>query len=290
VQEQVDQFLRYLKDEKGYTDNTIAAYRNDLGQFVAFLNQTTAGAVGSWAEVDQPLVLAYGKHLGEQDYTASTVARKVASLKSFFAFLRDIDLLTDNPTTALNAPKVEKRLPRILSSEEVEELLAGPAKAMTPKALRDRALLHLLCATGLRVSEAITLQIDDLDMAQAHVIFTDRDGKTRQLPLPPQAFESLSAYLEKGRTVLSQDRGESTVFLNQRGRPLTRQGLWLIVKSYAEAAGIGQGVTPHTLRHSFAARCLAQGTDLQRVRELLGHASIATTQVYTHIVSHPDEG
>jgi integrase/recombinase XerD len=289
VQGQADQFLRYLKDEKDYSDNTIAAYRNDLYQLVAFLNQTAPGTVSSWAEVDRQLILAYGKYLDEQTYTSSTIARKVASVKSFFSFLLDEHLLTDNPTTVLSAPRIEKRLPRILSTAEVERLLAEPAKATTPKALRDRALLDLFYATGMRVSEVIALRLDDLDMEQAQVICMSRDGRARRLPLTPGAFESLTAYLEKGRVASLQGRGERTLFLNQRGRPLTRQGLWLIIKSYAEAAGIGRDVTPHTLRHSFAAHRLVQGSDLHKIRELLGHANISTTQVYMHIVSRPDE-
>ena len=147
---QVDQFLGYLKDEKGYSENTIAAYRNDLNQFVTFLKQVTTSTVNSWTEVDQQLILAYGMHLEEQKYAASTIARKVASVKSFFSFMVGAALLTDNPTTLLTAPRVEKRLPRILSPDEVESLLAEPAKATTPKALRDQALLDLLYATDVK--------------------------------------------------------------------------------------------------------------------------------------------
>ena len=285
----VDQFLGYLKDEKGYSENTIAAYRNDLNQFVTFLKQVTTSTVNSWTEVDQQLILAYGMHLEEQEYAASTIARKVASVKSFFSFMVGATLLTDNPTTLLTAPRVEKRLPRILSPDEVESLLAEPAKATTPKALRDQALLDLLYATGMRVSEVVTLQIDDVGLEKAQIVCEGRDGRARQLPLTPQAIESLSDYVEKGRKALLRERKEATLFVNHRGHPLTRQGLWLIIKSYAEAAGVGPDVTPHTLRHSFAAHRLARGGDLQKVRELLGHANISTTQVYAHLVGHQDE-
>jgi integrase/recombinase XerD len=290
VQEQVDQFLRYLKEEKGYSDNTIAAYRNDLRLFVTLLNQIAGEGPNSWAEVNQDLILGYSAYLEEQNYASSTVARKVASIKTFFSFLRNIGLVADDLTDVLNAPKVEKRRPRILSEEEVERLLAEPAKAITPKAQRDRALLSLLCATGMRVSEVITLQLEDLDIAEARIICVSRDGKERQLPLTPDAFKSLTSYLKKSRSAVLRGRREKTLFLNQRGYPLTRQGLWLIIKSYAEAAGIGSDVTPHTLRHSFAVHCLVQGSELQKVRELLGHANISTTQVYTDIVNSPGEG
>jgi integrase/recombinase XerD len=287
VQEQIDGFLRYLQDERDYSGNTIAAYRNDLQQFLAFLDQTMIGSVDSWAEVDSQYIQMYGKYLEEQTYAPSTVARKIASVKSFFSFMLNAGLLTHNPTTELNAPKVEKQLPRILSVQEVEQLLAQPAKATTPKALRDQALLELLYATGMRVSEVIALEMDDLDMAEGRVFCAVRDGTKRELPLTPRALESLSAYLEAGRDALLQDRVETIVFVNQRGRPLTRQGLWLIIKSYAEASGLGSDITPHTLRHSCAAHRLAQGNDLRQVRELLGHANIATTQAYTNIVSVP---
>jgi integrase/recombinase XerD len=285
VQEQIDRFLRYLQGEKGYSGNTIAAYRNDLQQFVSFLDRTMNGAASSWADVDQEAIQMYGEFLDRQSYATSTVARKIASVKSFFSFLIASGGLTDNPTSALVAPKVEKQSPRILSEEEIEMLLAEPAKGTTPKALRDRALLEMLYATGMRVSEMVTLRVDDVELANASVFCLGRDDKSRQLPLTPRAVEALSAYLERGRNSLLRDRTEPVLFVNQRGRPLTRQGLWLIIKSYAEAAGLGSDITPHTLRHSCAVHRLAQGTEPQEVRELLGHANIATTQAYISIVS-----
>ena len=152
MQEQVDRFLRYLQDERGYSDNTIAAYRNDLRQFISFLETALTGSIGSWADVDRQTIQLYGEFLQQRSYAPSTVARKIASVKSFFSFLVDTGDLADNPTTALSAPKVDKQIPRILSVEEVERLLAEPAKGTTPKALRDRALLEQLYATGMRVS------------------------------------------------------------------------------------------------------------------------------------------
>ncbi len=285
VQEQVDQFLRYLQDEKDYSENTIAAYRNDLRRFLMFLDEASNGSVSSWPLVDSRFIQAYGKYLDEQGYASSTVARKVASVKSFFSFMVDTRQLAENPALTLNAPRVEKQLPRILSIDEVDALLAQPARSTTPKALRDRALLELLYATGMRVSEVIALKLDDLDVSETRVFSVSRDGKKRQLPLTSQAIEALSAFLERGRDALLQGRVESRLFVNQRGRPLTRQGLWLIIKSYAVAAGLGSGVTPHTLRHSCAAHRLERGSGLQQVRELLGHANISTTQIYADIVS-----
>lgn len=289
MQEQIDRFLRYLQDEKGYSGNTIAAYRNDLQQFLTFLDTISADEMASWADVDGERIKMYGAYLEDRSYAPSTVARKIASVKSFFSYLLDSGALVDNPTDALDAPKVEKKLPRILTMEEVDVLLAEPSKGTTPKALRDRALLELLYATGMRVSEVITLQYSDLDVQANRVVCLGRDGKERELPLTPRALEAQLAYLEKGRDALLRGRAETMLFVNQRGRPLTRQGLWLIIKSYAEAAGLGPDITPHTLRHSCAAHRLAQGTDLKQVRELLGHANIATTQAYINVVSIPAE-
>lgn len=289
MQEQIDRFLRYLQDEKGYSGNTIAAYRNDLQQFLTFLDPIAADEMASWADVDGERIQMYGAYLEDRSYAPSTVARKIASVKSFFSYLLDSGVLVDNPTDGLEAPKVEKKLPRILTVEEVESLLAEPSKGTTPKALRDRALLELLYATGMRVSEVITLECGDLGLQAKRVVCTGRDGKARELPLTERALEAQLAYLEKGRDALLRGRAEKMLFVNQRGRPLTRQGLWLIIKSYAAAAGLGPDITPHTLRHSCAAHRLAQGADLKQVRELLGHANIATTQAYMNVVSTPAE-
>lgn len=286
--EQVEHFLGFLKNDKGYSDNTIAAYRNDLSQFVSFIDNHLPDATKSWHQVDAAIVQQYGDHLDQQivarKYAASTVARKVASVKSFFSYLTSARILPDNPAPILRAPKVEKLMPQILTLEETERLLAEPVKGNTPKALRDRAMLELLYATGMRVSEMIRLPMSDLDLPNSRIVLHSRDDRTRSLPLPPQALEALSGYLKKGRDALLRGREENIVFVNQRGKPLTRQGLWLIIKSYASGAGINPGFTPHTLRHSCAAHRLAQGADLQQVRKLLGHANISTTQIYQEMV------
>lgn len=289
MQERVDQFLRYLKNEQGYSDNTIAAYRNDLNQFVAFLRRKFDPGIESWSDMDEQVILEYGTHLQNQSYASSTIARKVASVKSFFSFLIGQEVLANDPTRVLDVPKVEKHLPRILSIEEVEALLSEPAKVATPKALRDQALLNLLYATGIRVSEAVTLKLRDVDLKKASIVCGGQEGKARELPLPPRTLETLKTYLEKGRTALLRDPEEKTLFLNHRGRPLTRQGLWLIIKSYAEAASVGRDVTPQTLRHSFAAHRLERGSDLKQVRDLLGHANISTTRTYEQVIGQADE-
>ncbi len=282
----VDQFLNHLGVAKAYTGNTIAAYRNDLHQFIAFARQRE---VHEWADVDTTLVRAYGAYLGqlvqEGQYVPSTVARKIASLKSFFSYLFDRGVLSQNPSGVLVAPKVEKRVPRILTVEEVEVLLSTPAQNTGPKALRDRALLELLYASGMRVSEVASLTMSALDLEKGIVTLAGRNNKTRSLQLPPRALEALAAYLQHGREKLVKGAEEGTVFVNQRGKPLTRQGLWLIIKSYAQAAGLGADFTPHMLRHSCAVHRLAQGADLQQVREMLGHANISTTQIYQDMLA-----
>jgi len=290
VHEQIEQFLSYLKEEKGRSGNTIAAYRNDLSQFTRFVERRLSETTGAWRQVNESLIRAYGDHLDqrivEHTYTASTVARKIAAVKSFYAYVTTARGLAHNPTSGLSTPKVEKPFPRILTPEEIGELLAQPAKKNTPQAQRDRAMLELLYATGIRVSEIVALQMSQLDLPESRIVLQGRNDKLRSLPLTAQVCHALSVYLAKGRTVLLKERIEETVFVNQRGKPLTRQGLWLIIKSYAAIAGIGPDFTPYTLRHSCAAHRLAEGADLQQVRELLGHANISTTQIYQEMI-HP---
>nr|HID12404.1 site-specific tyrosine recombinase XerD [Anaerolineae bacterium] len=280
MQTQVEEFLRFLAIEKGYSHHTIAAYRNDLTQFLTYLAGET---VSSWQDVERTYILNYILYLKEREYAPSTVARKVAAVKSFFHFLVADGVLQDDPTAAVDSPPVEKHLPHPLSPEEMARLLAEPTKSSTPKALRDWALLELMYATGMRASEVIGLKMDAVDLEAGTVRCLGKGNKERILPLYERAQEALGAYLENGRGRLLQGRNETALFVNHRGRPLTRQGLWLIVKEYAAAAGIERQVTPHTLRHSFATHMLDGGAGLREVQQLLGHASISSTQVYTEI-------
>lgn len=280
---QIEEFLNYLAENKHYSANTLAAYRNDLSQFVAYLHDN-AGIQG-WDAVGKTTLINYILHLkGDREYTSATVARKVAAVKSFFHYLQAKSLISDDPTTELDSPKVNKRLPRTLSRREVETLLAAPGETDTHKALRDRALLELLYASGMRVSEIVSLEQGDVDLANGHVKVSGRNSsKPRVIPIAPRATRALSEYAEKGRPVFAKGSQASAFFLNPRGTQLTRQGLWLIIKKYVEEAGIEAEVTPHTLRHSFATHMLDKGADLRNVQELLGHSNISTTQVYTQI-------
>ncbi|MFN2184600.1 MAG: site-specific tyrosine recombinase/integron integrase [Anaerolineae bacterium] len=286
MNEQIEQFLTYITEEKGYSSNTLAAYRNDLTQFLSFLG----GRVDGWDQVTRQIIIDYIMTMkADQEYASSTVARKVAAIKSFFHYLVDKGELGDDPTATLDSPKVRKRLPRAISAEDLEQLLEEPAREQTPKALRDRALLEVLYATGLRVTELVSLDVDDVNLASATLrIVRPKDKSERIVPIHERAIEPLQDYLERGRMQLLRDPKETALFLNHRGRRLTRQGLWLIVKHYVREVGITEEITPHTLRHTFAAHLVEKKADLEYVQELLGHANISTTQVYTQLGSETD--
>jgi integrase/recombinase XerD len=289
MKEQIQEFLDYIVEEKGYSENTLAAYRNDLFQFADYLKNRAS----TWAEVDQAMILGYIMYMkGDQEYASSTVARKVAAIKSFFHYLAERGQVPDDPTATLDSPKVRKRLPRAISQEDMERLLNEPAKEQTPKALRDRALLELLYATGLRVTELVMLNVDDVNLPSRTVrVAHAKENRDRQVPVHQRALDPLAAYMERGRVhLLSKNNPEErALFLNHRGQRLTRQGLWLIVKHYVREVGISEEVTPHTLRHTFATHLLDQKADLELVQELLGHANISTTQVYTQMTGdEPD--
>jgi integrase/recombinase XerD len=279
MRQQIDDFLQYLEVEKGCSENTIAAYRNDLTQFVEFIAQDNS----NWQQVGKNRLVSYIKLLRGRDYASSTVARKVAAVKSFFHFLLDQDLLEDDPTATLDSPKVKKRLPKILSPEDIESLLNRPNQSKDAKSLRDKAFLELLYASGMRVSELVSLDVTDIELEQRVVHCSGKANKQRTLPISDRAVPHMRVYLERGRPSLVKDPEENALFLNHRGQRLTRQGLWLIIKGYVEAAGLDGAVTPHTLRHSFATHLINRGAELRDVQKLLGHANISTTQIYTEV-------
>jgi integrase/recombinase XerD len=274
------QFLNALAVEKRYSDNTISAYRNDLSQFWEYLRGQQGGTIDLGA-VASDLVEAYVADLqrGPNDYAPSTVARKIAAVKSFFHSLVEQGLISADPAARLNSPKVKKHIPKTLSQTDMERLLAAPARTGGAKAMRDRALLELLYATGMRVTEVVNLKLEDVDWEAGLVDCPGKAERRRRIPLA-SAAEPLGEYLERGRPNFARDGSPGMLFLNHRGQKLTRQGVWLILKEAAEAAGLDGDVTPHTLRHSFAKHKLGAGEDLRRVQELLGHANLSTTQVY----------
>jgi integrase/recombinase XerD len=282
MEDQLSAFLDFLAVERNYSDNTIAAYRNDLGQFLKWMTLNHS-EVQVWSQVSYEMTAEYTEWLKQQSYTASSVARKVAAIKSFFHFLLARGFISSDPTSKLDSPKVKKRLPKTLDSDEVERLLEAPTAKQTPKNLRDRALLHVLYATGMRVTEVVSLKVENVNLAESDITFPAKDNTQRVLPIDQTTDEILTDYLENGRPHLVKNKSEQALFLNHRGKQLTRQGLWLIIKAYAVEANLGDKVTPHTLRHSFAAHRLNSGTELREIQQLLGHANISTTQIYSQL-------
>jgi integrase/recombinase XerD len=274
VKEAVDKFLNYLVVEKGFSENTKLAYRNDLYQLASFVEEEAAkrGTIPPWASFDRQSVLRYLSELKERKYAATTVARKIAAIKSFFGFLVAEGLLRDNPMRGIPSPKVGKSLPKPISIAQARLLLEQPSKLSTPEAKRDRAMLELLYATGMRVSELVSLNLADIDTDGGYVRCFGKGHKERLIPIYRQAALVLKEYLTEARPHLAHNSEEKALFLNRRGERLTRQGLWQILKGYAKSAELGTEVTPHTLRHSFATHMLSGGADLRSVQELLGHA------------------
>ncbi len=290
MEERVREFLDFLTAEKGFSGNTRDAYQNDLTQVRAFLEPRIGPAAGSdgWLKVTPAMLSEYVMSLRDRDYAPTTVARKIAALKSFFSFLVDEGVVKEDPTENLASPKIGRSLPKYLSFEEMHMLLEQPEKkGRQPEALRDRALLQLLYATGMRVSELINLNVGDVSLDTAMVRCMGKGGKERVIPIHERAVEAVRTYLAEGRPSLvrGQQQPQRALFVNRRGERLTRQGFWLILKIYAREAKIVSHITPHIIRHSFATHLLRGGAPLRNVQELLGHANIATTQVYTHLTS-----
>jgi integrase/recombinase XerD len=286
MDDRIGHFLHFLSAEKGASENTVAAYRNDLSQFHTFLATLNLnGANADWRRVKKDTIVAFVLELKERRYAEASVARKVAAVKSFFQFLQAEGCIRSNPTETLESPRVGKSLPRPLTVQQVDELLEQPSRRKTPEALRDRAMLELVYATGLRVTELVSLNLDSisLDPHSPSARCVGKGAKERAVPIHEQALRALITYLNDGRSRLVKNKKERALFVNRRGERLTRQGFWLILKQHAREAGLEEPVTPHSLRHSFATHMLRGGAPLRSVQELLGHANISTTQVYTQI-------
>lgn len=283
MRRQIDLFLEFMIQEKDGTSNTVAAYRNDLNQFLAFVNNdesSSSSRVSAWSDLSTDSVNKYVNYLREdKKYAASTIARKLAAVKSFLHYLHNANTIEFNPATEVNSPKVKKSQPLAISHNDITRLLAEPSKSTTPKSLRDKAIMELLYATGMRVTELIELNVGDIDLT-ANVAVCGIEGKRKRTVPIGEVVGHLSRYIEDGRPNLETVGNEEALFLNHRGHRLTRQGLWLIIKGYVNAVGIDGAVTPHTLRHSFAAHLLNSGAKLKEVQQRLGHANLSTTQVY----------
>ena len=287
MNEVVENFLHYMTVERGASPNTLSAYRNDLEQLSEFLHplNTIPDEHTAWDEVTEQTISEYVLYLHGLGYSETTRARKIASTKSLFGFLVDEGTLEGNPTINVSAPKIGRSLPKALSVEEVDRLLAAPGEVHTPEAVRDQAMLELIYASGMRVSELLSLEIEDVSVESGTVRCLGKGGKERVVPIHSKAIESVRFYMAEVRPELQGSKSANALFLNRRGNRLTRQGFWLILKGYCQRSGLNSKVTPHTLRHSFATHLLHGGAPLRHVQELLGHASINTTQVYTHLTS-----
>ncbi len=288
MRDEIERFLKYLEVEKGYSGNTIDAYRNDLTGLADFVEKDAAeqGYPPSWANFNRQGMLRYQLDLKERGYVPTTLARKIAAARSFFGFLVAEGIIPTDPTENMSSPGVGKVLPRPISIEQVRRLLEQPAKLTTAEAKRDRAMLELLYASGMRISELVSLNLGDVSTeGDYYVRCLGKGHKERIIPIYEQVARRVKEYIEDARPQLARNKNEVALFLNARGERLTRQGFWQKLKEYAKAAQLDAQISPHTLRHSFATHMLSGGADLRAVQELLGHANISTTQVYTHLTT-----
>ncbi len=275
----INEFINYLSVERGLAVNTLESYGRDLRQYSQYLEEIEEAELDS---VSRATIVKYLMKLQAQGKATATIARRLAALKAFYQFLVREKRIMSDPTANLESPKLEKRLPKVLTVAEVERLLAQP-DTNQPAGIRDRAMLELLYATGIRVSELVALNVEDVTLDMGYIKCAGKGSKERIVPLGSLAIQSCRAYLDSARPKLVKDREEPALFVNHHGHRLTRQGFWKIVKKYTEDAHIDKEITPHTLRHSFATHLLENGADLRSVQEMLGHADISTTQIYTHV-------
>ncbi len=280
LEQAVDDYIVFLTVEKGASQNTIEAYSNDVRKLTQYLSDEK---INNWREVDSYMIRGYLAFMQAEQITNTTRARNVAALKSFFRFLYVEKYTKNNLGELLDVPRKEKVLPKYLTMEEVERLLEAP-DITTPNGCRDKAMLELLYASGLRVSELITLRLNDISFEMAYVRCFGKGSKERIIPLGSYALDALAHYIEVCRPKVANNWQTDTLFLNKNGKGLTRQGFWKLIKKYGREAAITADITPHVLRHSFATHLLSGGADLRAIQEMLGHADIATTQIYTHLL------
>lgn len=275
----IDHFTHFLAVEKGLSANTLESYQRDLVMYVSYLREA---GVKEIQDSSRTHIIGYLMSLQQKGRATATLSRNMASIRAFYQFLVRDKWMNNDPSIHLETPKIEKRLPKVLSVDEVERLLEGPDMT-NPAGIRDKAMLELLYATGIRVSELVNLQISDVNLEMGFLKCMGKGSKERIIPLGRIAIEVVLKYMQAGRPRLMKASSEHALFLNHLGKKITRQGFWKIIKKYAQKAGVRIEITPHTLRHSFATHLLENGADLRSVQEMLGHADISTTQIYTHI-------
>lgn len=278
VDKHIAAFINYAQVERGLAANTVSAYRRDLDKFAAFCRRRNRSA----RQVERKDIADFLGSLYAGGLDARSVARHLVTVRNFFRFLRQENVITKEPTEHVESPRVWKRLPKFLGIEDVQRLLESPAEA-NPLDLRDRAMLEVLYATGLRVSELVTLKVSDVQLEAGYLRCFGKGSKERVVPLGQQAVAAVEAYLRDGRPKLARRGTPVGLFLSRRGQGMTRQNFWRLLRLRARAAGIRTHLTPHVLRHSFATHLLERGADMRSVQLLLGHADISTTQIYTHV-------
>ena len=274
MEKQIKLFLDLLKDDKKLSDNTLQSYRRDIEQYEKYVSDNKI----NYLKVTEETILEYMEYLREENKKESTISRSLASIRSFYQYLIRVKKIKKDPTMTIESPKINKRVPNILTSKEVELLLEQP-KDVDLKGTRDKAMLEFAYATGMRVTEMISLDIDDVKMDEGYVVCRGRN-KARNIPLGSMSLKALKEYIEDARPYLIRDENEEALFVNVNGTRLTRQGFWKIVKYYKEQAHIEKEITPHVLRHSFATHLLQNGADLKAIQTMLGHSDISSTQVY----------
>ena len=273
MNELLEQYIEYLQNSKKSSDNTVQSYKRDLKKFMTFLENQ---GISDFDAVTNTDLRSYVLQMEGEHFSASTISRNVASIRSFFLYLLSNGKVHSNPTEGIKPPKIEKKMPEILTIDEITLLLEQPT-GKHPKEIRDKAMLELLYATGMRVTELISLKIDHLNLAMGFVSCEDR-GKRRAIPIESAARFALTNYIENVRPKICGD--SDFLFTNLKGQEMTRQGFWKLLKVYATKAGIQKDITPHMIRHSFAAHLVNNGADLVSVQEMLGHSDISTTQIY----------
>ncbi|MFC2948252.1 site-specific tyrosine recombinase XerD [Virgibacillus sediminis] len=276
----LNDFFHYLQIERGLSENTLNSYRRDLDKYIRYVKNVEQKS--SWDDVTRNDIIGFLHWLKDSGKSSATMSRHVSSIRSFHQFLIREQLVNQDASLHIETPRKERKLPDVLSMEEVDALLSIPGS--TPLAIRNKAMLELLYATGLRVSELITLKVSDLHLTMGFVQCLGKGERERIVPIGKTAEKAVRQYLEESRGLLIKRRpGENILFVNQHGKPLSRQGFWKILKAAVREAGIKKTITPHTLRHSFATHLLENGADLRIVQEMLGHVDISTTQIYTHV-------
>lgn len=274
MQKQIKNFLNFIENDKKASQNTLQSYRRDILQYSEYVEKNKI----NYAKIDEEGIRDYLKYMNEIGKKSSTISRSLASIRSFYQYLLRVKKVKRDPTEGIQSPKIEKRIPSVLTSQEVELLLEQP-KNIDLKGIRDKAMLEFAYATGMKVTEIISLDVDEVNIEEGYVACKGKE-KTRNIPLGSLSLKALKDYIENSRNILIKDDSIRALFVNTNGQRLTRQGFWKIVKYYKEQAHINKEITPHILRHSFATHLLQNGADLKAIQTMLGHSDISSTQIY----------